>query len=72
MMNSPECDLCGVDRVDDNNFCWGCHEYICDECSLNEEISGLHEAVDHLLAYYDNDDDYPEFETEYETEVEPV
>ena len=71
-LNNPECGLCGVDRVTDEDFCWGCHEYVCSECSVNEETTGLHEAEDHLLAYYDDDDEYLEYETEHESEVEPV
>ncbi len=69
---NPTCDICGVDRVDEDDFCWGCHEYICDECSVNEEVSGLHEVEDHRIAYYDDDDDYPEFDGETESAVEPV
>jgi hypothetical protein len=39
------CYFCGREVTKDD-FCWGCHHYICSDCDENELI-GNHDVDDH-------------------------
>jgi hypothetical protein len=46
------CFFCEVKFVDkgldpDDYYCYGCHEYVCDDCNLNAAVCGPHAVMDH-------------------------
>jgi len=44
-----ECFNCQK-SVDENSFCFGCKNYICDECDVNGiNLFGKHQCEDHLF-----------------------
>ena len=42
-----ECYLCGK-QVSEEMYCFGCQEYICDECDVGHCIGFNHKPEDHL------------------------
>lgn len=61
-MRLKECVLCSVDRCNVDQWCYGCEEYICDECSVDDNVMGKHHPEDHLygdnIEYTDEDGEY--------------
>ena len=45
----PKCYLCGK-PCDEDNYCYGCHKYICSDCDQNP-VMGDHEPEEHLEDY---------------------
>lgn len=42
--------------LDDDYFCYGCEEFVCDECNVSGAW-GDHTAEDHLIADWDDEED---------------
>ena len=45
-VKDPKCYFCGK-NVDDDSYCHGCLEYVCEECSLNPDVWGAHDVREH-------------------------
>ena len=45
--NSPTCYFCSR-PVTDEAYCFGCAEYICDDCDTAPELCGDHSPDDHM------------------------
>ncbi len=50
-----KCGLCDVDKCKAGNFCYGCEEFVCDECDVGDTW-GPHIIGDHLIIFYEEDD----------------
>ena len=50
------CYSCGT-SLDDAYFCFGCKEFICDDCDRNSECVGSHSVGCHLSEPYNDYDD---------------
>ena len=49
-MTEMTCYLCGR-AVEDIDYCWGCKEYICQDCN-ETDASGNHYPEDHVRNYW--------------------
>ncbi len=43
------CYFCDADCSGVDDYCWGCNELICPDCSKNESMMGGHDPDDHLI-----------------------
>jgi len=50
------CRICRAKGMTDDNYCYGCKSFVCDDCSLNPTPSPGHEPVAHTLLDEDEDD----------------
>ena len=44
---SGKCFECGAD-CSQEHYCFGCKEFVCEECSVNDSLMGSHIPEDHL------------------------
>jgi hypothetical protein len=51
------CCHCG-DETPPDRYCYGCGEWVCDDCETNYNLSGGHHKDDHLEPHEDEDDQY--------------
>ncbi len=60
------CDLCSVDRCNSGDFCYGCEEWVCNECDVGN-VWGPHNPEDHLNVFFEEADvEYTNEDGEYE------
>lgn len=48
-MGVHPCGLCARGQLGMDNFCYGCNQFICDECSVNGSLGPVHDPEEHLL-----------------------
>ncbi len=52
------CHLCEVNSTTNEDFCYGCNESICSDCSVNFELPfGGHDPEDHQYDPLEPDED---------------
>lgn len=45
-MDEDTCFFCGAGCTEDD-FCFGCHEHVCEQCHQNDELRPSHLVGDH-------------------------
>ncbi len=47
-VEEKRCALCELPDQDDEIFCYGCRSYVCNACSVNDNIAfGGHDVIEH-------------------------
>lgn len=41
------CALCETPDQHDDSFCYGCGSYVCEGCSINADLMGQHDVIEH-------------------------
>lgn len=52
-----ECFECGIECFKDDDFCHGCGEVICGNCSVNMTVTPGHQPEEHLDPTEEEDDE---------------
>lgn len=63
-VDNPTCYFCKVPVEGDEEYCYGCGAYICDNCDDYAQALGAHTPEEHIDdgEYSDEDDDEDETE----------
>ncbi len=52
------CALCETTDMPDDLYCYGCKCYVCNTCSINDNIPfGGHDVIEHELSEEDDEED---------------
>jgi len=53
MADQRKCEFC-ENLVDEDDECFGCNSFVCEDCNVNWGLMGPHDVIEHT---YEPDDD---------------